>query len=94
MHNKLTMNSDFDLDILQEELNNMQTIDMSDFGFDIDIDMKQEVEVVEDDYNVDENIPEVPKSKLGDVYQLGEHRLMCGDSTSEEDTQKLGGEYP
>ena len=91
MHNKLTMNSDFDLDILQEELNNMQTIDMSDFGFDIDIDMKQEVEVVEDDYNVDENIPEVPKSKLGDVYQLGEHRLMCGDSTSEEDTQKLGG---
>lgn len=38
-HNKLTMNSDFNLDILQEELNSMQTIDMSDFGFDIDIDL-------------------------------------------------------
>lgn len=90
-HNKLTMNSDFNLEILQEELNSMQTIDMSDFGFDIDIDMNQEQEVIEDDYDVEENIPEEPKSKLGDIYQLGEHRLMCGDSTSEEDTQKLGG---
>lgn len=35
-HNKLTMNSDFDLDILQEELDSFDTIDMSDFGFDLD----------------------------------------------------------
>ena len=71
MHNKLTMNSDFDLDILQEELNNMQTIDMSDFGFDIDIDMKQEVEVVEDDYNVDEN---------GLFYRTDDQRNMLADT--------------
>ena len=37
-HNKLTMNSDFDLDILQEELNNFDTIDMKDFGFDLSFD--------------------------------------------------------
>ena len=40
-HNKLTMNSDFDIDILQEELDNFDTIDMSDFGFDIDLDIDE-----------------------------------------------------
>lgn len=35
--------------------------------------------------------PEVPKSKLGDIYQLGEHRLMCGDSTNPADVEKLMG---
>ena len=33
--------------------------------------------------------PEEPKSKLGDIYQLGNHRLMCGDSTNEDDVNKL-----
>ena len=45
--------------------------------------------VVEDDY--EPVIPAEPKSKLGDVYQLGDHRLMCGDSTSLTDVQKLVG---
>ena len=85
-HNKLTMNSDFDLDILNEELMNFDTIDMSDFGFDIDLDMNQEEEIIEDEVP---EVPEEPKSKLGDIYQLGNHRLMCGDSTSEEDVAKL-----
>jgi site-specific DNA-methyltransferase (adenine-specific) len=34
-------------------------------------------------------VPEEPKAKLGDIYQLGRHRLMCGDSTSVEDVEKL-----
>jgi site-specific DNA-methyltransferase (adenine-specific) len=33
--------------------------------------------------------PAEPKAMYGDIYQLGEHRLMCGDSTKEEDVQKL-----
>jgi site-specific DNA-methyltransferase (adenine-specific) len=85
-HNKLTMNSDFDIDILNEELENFDTIDMSDYGFDIDLDLDEEQEIVEDE------VPEVteePKAKLGDIYQLGNHRLMCGDSTKEEDVAKL-----
>src|SRR5699024_8183125 len=45
--------------------------------------------VVEDNY--DPVLPAEPKSKLGDVYQLGDHRLMCGDSTSLADVQKLVG---
>ena len=85
-HNKLTMNSDFDLDILQEELDNFDTIDMSDFGFDIDLDIDEEQEIIEDEVP---EVPEEPKAKLGDIYQLGNHRLMCGDSTKEEDVAKL-----
>jgi site-specific DNA-methyltransferase (adenine-specific) len=79
-HNKLTMNSDFDLDVLSAELDSITDIDMSDFGFDLDLpDFDEPAEVVEDDYN--EEPPAEPKSKLGDIYQLGEHRLICGDST-------------
>ena len=85
-HNKLTMNSDFDLDILNDELLNIDTIDMSDFGFDIDLDIDEEQEIIEDEVP---DVPEEPKAKLGDIYQLGNHRLMCGDSTSEEDVEKL-----
>ena len=85
-HNKLTMNSDFDIDILNDELMNFDTIDMSDFGFDIDLDIDEEQEIIEDEVP---EVPEEPKAKLGDIYQLGNHRLMCGDSTKEEDVAKL-----
>lgn len=86
-HNKLTMNSDFDIDILNDELmKSFDTIDMSDFGFDLDFDVEEEQEIVEDEIP---EVPEEPKAKLGDIYQLGNHRLMCGDSTSEEDVAKL-----
>ena len=87
IHNQTTMNTGFDLDILNEELASID-LDMSDFGFDeIELDdIEEEQEIVEDE------VPEVseePKAKLGDIYQLGNHRLMCGDSTSEEDVSKL-----
>ena len=89
-HNKLTMNSDFDLDILNQELGNIQLIDMSDFGFDLDIDI-EEPEVIEDNFDIENNIPDKPISQIGDIYQLGNHRLMCGDSTIAEDVEKLTG---
>lgn len=92
IHNKLTMNSDFDFDILSAELDDIFDIDMSDFGFDIDLLSLEEdaqKEVVEDDY--DEEPPAEPKAKLGDIYQLGNHRLMCGDSTDIESVKKLTG---
>lgn len=89
-HNKLTMNTDFDIQLLNEELSDIIDIDMSDFGFDLSFD-DEEDEVVEDEF--DDTPPEEPKSKLGDIYQLGRHRLMCGDSTSVEDVEKLMGGY-
>ena len=85
-HNKLTMNSDFDLDILNDELDDIMNIDMADFGFDMDLTTEQEEEIIEDEVP---DVPEEPKAKLGDIYQLGNHRLMCGDSTKEEDVAKL-----
>ena len=87
-HNKLTMNSDFDLDVLSAELDSITDIDMSNFGFDLDLpDFDEPAEVVEDDYN--EEPPAEPKSKLGDIYQLGRHRLMCGNSLNQEDITTL-----
>lgn len=87
VHNQTTMNTGFDLDVLNEELDNID-IDMSNYGFDIEIDDIEEVTEVKED-----EAPEVkdgePKAKLGDIYQLGNHRLMCGDSTKQEDVDKL-----
>ena len=93
-HNKLTMNSDFDIDILRTELENLKELDfdLELTGFDVDeLDdilgkNEQETEIVEDEVP---EVPEEPKAKLGDIYQLGNHFLMCGDSTKEEDVAKL-----
>lgn len=87
VHNQLTMNSPFDDDMLDLELEGIEEIDMSAFGFDILLD--EQKEAVEDDY--DEEPPAEPKAKLGDIYQLGQHRLMCGDSTNAEEVKCLLG---
>ena len=92
VHNKLTMNTGFDFDILQSELDGLADIDgldfdMSDFGFDVDSIFNDENGAVEDDYEPD--VSEEPKAKYGDIYQLGRHRLMRGDSTVQADIEKL-----
>ena len=86
VHNKLTMNSDFDLDILNDELMSIDDIDMESYGFDIDLGEEEEPEIIEDEAP---EAPEEAKSKPGEIYQLGNHRLMCGDSTNPEDVKKL-----
>lgn len=86
IHNQTTMNTGFDLDILNEELQSIE-LDMSDFGFDeIKLDDIEEQEIKEDKIP---DVPEEPKAKLGDIYQLGNHRLMCGDSTNIDDIKRL-----
>lgn len=85
-HNKLTMNSDFDIDILNEELLQFETINMEDFGFEISTNLDDVDDLIEDEPPA---APEEPRSKLGDIYQLGSHRLMCGDATNESDVEKL-----
>lgn len=91
IHNKLTMNTGFDLDILATELQSIENINMKDYDFDLDIPDDVLIDDIEED-NFDPEIPEEPKAKRGQVYQLGEHRLMCGDSTSRADVEKLMGD--
>lgn len=84
-----TNESEWDMDLLAGEL---QEIDLSNFDFDFGIDDCEGNEPIEDEApEVDEE--NEPTAKLGDVYQLGRHRLMCGDSTKAQDVEKLmGGE--
>ena len=54
-----------------------------------------DVDVIDDEYNVNRALKEIkhPRIKPGEIYQLGDHRLMCGDSTDPEQVAKLmGGE--
>ena len=85
--NKVGELATWDLDTLKVELDNIGEIDMSEFGFSLDGIGEEPQEVQEDDF--DEEPPEEPTSKLGDIYQLGEHRLMCGDSTNAEHVARL-----
>lgn len=98
IHNKLTMNSGFDLSGLEEELNKIKTLDMEQFDFDmkaIEEELSKmndkEREVEEDDFDVDEALEgeDEPRVKRGEIWKLGDHYLMCGDSTSKEDVTKL-----
>lgn len=83
--------AEWDMDKLMDELETID-YDMSKYGLteqmaEIEkiIDANKEVE--EDDF--DGELPEQPKAKLGDIYQLGNHRLMCGDSICITDIEKL-----
>ena len=78
--------SEWDFDILPDE---WAELDLSDFDFDFCIeDEEEETEIVEDEApEVDEDAE--PITKLGDIWQLGRHRLMCGDSTDKETVQAL-----
>lgn len=87
--NKTGELAEWDFSALEEELAGLAQIDMQQFGFDQTI-LPESHELVEDDY--EEAAPEEPKSKLGDIYQLGRHRLMCGSATSVENVEMLTGD--
>ncbi len=92
--NKLALNADWDTQILSLELSELQDIgfDLDILGFDAnELNALLEPEEVEGltDEDAVPDVPEEPKTKLGDIYQLGNHRLMCGDSTSIDAVEKL-----
>lgn len=85
--NKVSEKAEWDFDLLDDELKGIFEFDMTDFGFEFENDdEKSTQEVVEDEVP---DVPEEPKAKYGDIYQLGNHRLMCGDSTSIKDINVL-----
>lgn len=95
--NRLTELGGWDAELISAELQ-----DLKDAGFDIDItgftiDDIIIDETTWDDYDepsIDDKTEVVPRIKRGEVWQLGQHRLMCGDSTKAEDVAKLMGGVP
>lgn len=92
--NKLALNAGWDNEKLVSELKNLMDLDydLGLTGFDPEeIEDLMPVEInpgLTDEDEVPE-IPDEPKTKLGDIYQLGRHRVMCGDSTNLNDVDKL-----
>ncbi|WP_068473551.1 DNA methyltransferase [Parvimonas sp. KA00067] len=90
-HNKLTMNTDFDLDKLKLELLDITEFDMSEFGFE-DFEMEDGIEETEE--QLEEVLSSIDENKkvdiqLGDMFRLGNHILMCGDSYNKVEVLKL-----
>ena len=84
MDNSTSDSSEFDIDLLQADF---EVPELKDMGIDVpDVEI-EEKEVVEDE------VPEEVETrcKRGDIWKLGEHRLMCGDSTLIDDVEKLMG---
>lgn len=92
--NQLALNAGWDLDKLKLEIDNLNELDFDIdlLGFDDDfLDGLLDVQTSEgltDEDDVPE-LPEEPTTKRGDVWVLGNHRLMCGDSTSIDDVDTL-----
>lgn len=90
IHNKLTMNTGFDLDLLATELQAIENINMADYDFDLDILTDLIIDdVEEDDFDPTPDEEAEPVTKLGDIWRLGNHRLMCGDSTDKGCVDRL-----
>src|SRR6056300_179579 len=91
--NKTNEYSDWDIGLLTQEFTDLLDInyDLQLTGFDAD--ELEKLIVGEKDGLTDEDAvpetPEEPKAQLGDIYKLGEHRLMCGDSTMIDQVEKL-----
>ena len=85
LDNKLN-ESEWDFDILKEEISNLDFSEFDiDWGLPVDV---SETKIVEDEVpEVDEEAE--PICKLGDIWQLGRHRLICGDSTDKATVERL-----
>ena len=92
--NQLAMNAGWDTELLTIELNELleDKFSLELLGFDPkELDKLLMPEIVEGltDEDAVPDLTDEPKTKLGDIYQLGNHRLMCGDSTSIDAVDKL-----
>ena len=92
--NRMAMDAGWDEEMLRVELEALQDMafDLSMTGFDdkelADL-FKTEEEVEDDDFDLDAALEKAAFVKMGDIWTVGRHRLMCGDATSAEDVTKL-----
>lgn len=78
---------DWDFDMLANE---WDLDELNSWGLDLDFTNENSGEAEEDEYEEPEQLPS--RTQRGDIWQLGNHRLMCGDSCKEEDIHKLMGD--
>jgi DNA modification methylase len=97
--NKLALNAEWDAEVLAVELDELRDVgfDLNLVGFDageLDDLIGSEGEVASNDAAADDvpDVEDAATTRLGDVWLLGEHRLMCGDSTSGNDVKRLIGD--
>ena len=87
--NKTAEMADWDIELMDTELLDLEAnFDMADFGFEI---YPPTGEVSDDDFDADAVADAIvePVTKLGDIWTLGRHRLMCGDSTDRATVDRL-----
>jgi len=92
--NKLALNAGWDEELLKLEFDDLDTegFDLELTGFSLDEIKALQPEVLNAGLTDEDAVPEAPETPitvLGDVWLLGEHRLMCGDSTSIDAVEKL-----
>ena len=85
--NKTAEFSSWDFDLLNAELFEIDDIDMAAFGFDMSA--VEELPPADEDESYTETDSEAIRTQPGDIYQLGQHRLMCGDATLDADVGLL-----
>jgi len=85
--NKTAELATWDLSKLEDELANLD-MDMLQFGFE-EMEELLPDNAADDDFDIDDEIPEVPFSQPGDIYELGPHRVLCGDSTDSDQVKIL-----
>ena len=85
--NKTAELATWNFEALEEELMNID-LDMLQFGFE---DLYGDIpdNATDDDFDVFDELPEEPETLRGDLYVLGKHRVLCGDSTLKEDVHTL-----
>lgn len=95
--NQLPQNAGWDMDLLSVEMKDLDAdgFDLSLIGFGDDMLANMLVDPTEGltDEDAVPDVPENPVTVLGDVWLLGDHRLMCGDSTSIDALEALCGEH-
>jgi DNA modification methylase len=79
-----TSGGEWDWDIIANEWDVEQ---LTEWGLDVPLNLETELEAVEDDFEVNDQIE--TDIVLGDLFEIGEHRLLCGDSTDSDQVSKL-----
>lgn len=84
--NKVGELATWDLEKLELEMADID-LDMKPFGFESIEEGEEKLEASDDEYDFKETVEH--RANEGDIFKLGEHRLMCGDSSSKDDVSKL-----